>query len=227
LPQVRPQRENEPRRPCTVVILSRSSGTGSASTTILAFSEMAGVPAKALRLSRRSLALKRIIAPLSLLFVVALAGCSSTPGTVASSVSPAGSAVASSVSPAGSAVASSVSPTEAAVASPTSTPVAGGAATDFCGAFKELQALNDAPSGDLATMGAQFQAAAADMRKYAPAEIKDAANTYAAVMDNIGKAAAGGTFDEAALQKAIADGMAGNAKDIGTTAVWVAKNCSL
>ena len=213
---MRPQRENEPRRPCTVVILSRSSGTGSASTTILAFSETAGVPAKALRLSRRSLALKRIIAPLSLLFVVALAGCSSTPGTVASSVSPAGSAVAS-----------SVSPTEAAVASPTSTPVAGGTATDFCGAFKELQALNDAPSGDLATMGAQFQAAAADMRKYAPAEIKDAANTYAAVMDNIGKAAAGGTFDEAALQKAIADGMAGNAKDIGTTAVWVAKNCSL
>ena len=216
LTQVRPQRENEPRRPCTVVILSRSSGTGSASTTILAFSETAGVPAKALRLSRRSLALKRIIAPLSLLFVVALAGCSSTPGTVASSVSPAGSAVAS-----------SVSPTEAAVASPTSTPVAGGTATDFCGAFKELQALNDAPSGDLATMGAQFQAAAADMRKYAPAEIKDAANTYAAVMDNIGKAATGGTFDKAALQKAIADGMAGNAKDIGTTAVWVAKNCSL
>ena len=213
---MRPQRENEPRRPCTVVILSRSSGTGSASTTILAFSETAGVPAKALRLSRRSLALKRIIAPLSLLFVVALAGCSSTPGTVASSVSPAGSAVAS-----------SVSPTEAAVASPASTPVAGGTATDFCGAFKELQALNDAPSGDLATMGAQFQAAAADMRKYAPAEIKDAANTYAAVMDNIGKAAAGGTFDEAALQKAIADGMAGNAKDIGTTAVWVAKNCNL
>ena len=213
---MRPQRESEPRRPCTVVILSRSSGTGSASTTILAFSETAGVPAKALRLSRRSLALKRIIAPLSLLFVVALAGCSSTPGTVASSVSPAGSAVAS-----------SVSPTEAAVASPASTPVAGGTATDFCGAFKELQALNDAPSGDLATMGAQFQAAAADMRKYAPAEIKDAANTYAAVMDNIGKAAAGGTFDEAALQKAIADGMAGNAKDIGTTAVWVAKNCSL
>ena len=213
---MRPQRENEPRRPCTVVILSRSSGTGSASTTILAFSETAGVPAKALRLSRRSLALKRIIAPLSLLFVVALAGCSSTPGTVASSVSPAGSAVAS-----------SVSPTEAAVASPTSTPVAGGAATDFCGAFKELQALNDAPSGDLATMGAQFQAAAADMRKYAPAEIKDAANTYAAVMDNIGKAAAGGTFDEAALQKAMSDGMAGNAKNIATTAVWVAKNCGL
>jgi hypothetical protein len=76
-------------------------------------------------------------------------------------------------------------------------------------------------------MGAQFQAAAADMRKYAPAEIQKAANTYADVMDNIGKAAASGTIDEAALQKAISDGMAGNAKDIGTTAVWVAKNCDL
>jgi len=76
-------------------------------------------------------------------------------------------------------------------------------------------------------MGAKFQAAAADMRKYAPAVIATAANTYADVMDNIGKTAAGGAFDEAALQKAISDGMAGNAKDIGTTAVWVAKNCNL
>jgi hypothetical protein len=179
--------------------------------------------------------MKRLIAPLSLLFLVALAGCSSTPSTGASSVSPAETAVTSSVSPAETAVASSPSETASQSASettspseaPTSAPVAGGTATDFCGAFKELQALNDAPSGDLASMGAQFQAAAADMRKYAPAEIKDAANTYADVMDNIGKAAAGGTFDEAALQKAISDGMAGNAKDIATTAVWVAKNCNL
>jgi hypothetical protein len=175
--------------------------------------------------------MKRLIAPLSLLFLVALAGCSSTPSSVAPSLSPAGTAVTSSVSPTEIAVASSpsqsasqtTSPSEA----PTSAPVAGGTATDFCGAFKELQALNDAPSGDLASMGAQFQAAAADMRKYAPAEIKDAANTYADVMDNIGKAAAGGTFDQAALQKAMADGMAGNAKNIATTAVWVAKNCNL
>ena len=179
--------------------------------------------------------MKRLIAPLTLLFVVALAACSSLPSTVAPSASPAGTAVASSVSPAGTAVASApseaasppasetTSPSEA----PSSTPVAGGTATDFCGAFKGLQALNDAASGDLASMGAQLQAAAADMRKFAPAEIKDAANTYANVMDTIGKAAAGGTFDQAALQKAISDGMAGNAKDIGTTAVWVAKNCKL
>ena len=169
--------------------------------------------------------MKRLIAPLSLLFLVALAGCSSTPSTVASSVSPTETAVASSPSETASQSASeTTSPSE----TPTSAPVAGGTATDFCGAFKELQALNGAPSGGLASsMGAQFQAAAADMRKYAPAEIKKAANTYADVMDNIGKAAASRTIDEAALQKAISDGMAGNAKDIGTTAVWVAKNCNL
>ena len=63
------------------------------------------------------------------------------------------------------------------------------------------------------------------MRKYAPAEIQKAANTYADVMDSIGKAAAGGSIDEAAMSKAVSDAIAGNAKDIGTTAVWVAKNC--
>ena len=110
--------------------------------------------------------------------------------------------------------------------SPSGAPVAG-TATDFCGAFKELQATMDAPSGDLATLGAQMQAAAADMRKYAPAEIAQAANTYADVMDSIGKAAAGGTFDQAALMKAISQGTAGNAKDIGATAVWVSNNCTL
>jgi len=179
--------------------------------------------------------MKRLLAPLSLLFLVALAGCSSTPSTGASTVSPAAIAVTSSASPAATAVASSpsetASPAAPETASPseasTSAPVAGGTATDFCGAFKELQALNDAPAGDLAGVGAQFQAAAADMRKYAPAEIKDAANTYADVMDKIGKAVAGGSFDQAALQTAISNGMAGNAKDIATTAVWVAKNCKL
>ena len=179
--------------------------------------------------------MRRLLVPLSLLFLVALAGCSSTPSTGASSVSPAATAVTSSVSPTGAPVASAPSETASPSApgttppsdAPTSAPVAGGTATDFCGAFKELQALNDVQAGDLASAGAQFQAAAADMRKYAPAEIKDAANTYADVMDKIGKAIAGGSFDQAAMQKAISEGMAGNAKDIGTTAVWVAKNCKL
>lgn len=87
--------------------------------------------------------------------------------------------------------------------------------------------MTDTPSGDFAAVGAQFQAAAADMRKYAPAEIAAAANTYADVMDNIGKAAASGSVDQAGLTKAISDGLAGNATDIGTVAVWVATNCKL
>jgi len=175
--------------------------------------------------------MKRRIAPLSLLFLVALAGCSSTPGTVASSSSPTVPAGAPSPSQTASPSASeATSPSEAPISpseGPTSAPVAGGTATDFCGAFKELQALNAGPSGDPASMGAKLQGAAADMRKYAPAEIAKAANTYADVMDNIGKAVAGGAFDQAALQKAIAEGMAGHAQDIGATAVWVAKNCNL
>jgi hypothetical protein len=175
--------------------------------------------------------MKRLIGPISLLFVLALAGCSSTPGSMASGSVPAGSAGATAVPP--TAVPPSLTasqpapPTTSPSTAPTPAPVAGGTATDFCGAFKELQALNDAPFTDLASMGAKFQAAAADMRKFAPAEIKDAANTYADVIDNIGKSAAAGTFDQAALQKAIASGMAGHAKDIATTAVWVGKNCSL
>lgn len=155
--------------------------------------------------------MKRVIAPLSLLLLVVLAGCSSTP-----SVAPE-TAVASQPT------SETAPPSEA----PTSAPVAGGTATDFCGAFKEIQAVSETPTGDVASVGARFQAAAADMRKFAPAEIAAAANTYADVMDNIGKAFASGTLDQAAMSKAISDGMAGNATDIGTVAVWIGKNCSL
>ncbi len=156
--------------------------------------------------------MKRFLAPLSLVLVAA-AGCSSATSTVATGANSAATSVAT----------SAPTPSE----TPSAAPVAGGTATDFCGAFQELQAVSEAPSGDMATVGAKFQAAAADMRKYAPADIKAAAGTYADVMDNLGKAAAGGTMDEAGLSKAISDGMGGNAKDIGTVAVWVAKNCKL
>jgi len=167
--------------------------------------------------------MKRLIAPLSLLVLVALAGCSSTPGAA-----PSGSSAANAgpSSPADSAMPAGSDATSSSDAS-SSAPVAGGTATDFCGAFKELQTVFDSTSGDPATLGAAMQAAAADMRKYAPPEIAQAANTYANVMESIGKAAAGGTFDQAALMKAISQGTSGNAKDIGTTAIWVSKNCSL
>jgi hypothetical protein len=179
--------------------------------------------------------MKRLITPLSLLFLVALAGCSSTSSTAAPSAAPAATAAAASA--AAAATTAAPSPSEAASQpapattapseAPTTAPVAGGTATDFCGAFKELQAVSETPSGDLASAAAQFQAAAADMRKYAPAEIKQAANTYADLIDSIGKAVASGSINEASLSKAISDGMAGKAKDIAATATWVAKNCNL
>jgi hypothetical protein len=179
--------------------------------------------------------MKRLIAPLSFLFLVALAGCSSTSSTSASSAAPASTAAAVSAAPAATTVAPP--PTEAASQpapattapseEPTTAPVAGGTATDFCGAFKELQAISEAPAGDLASAAAQFQAAAADMRTYAPAEIMQAANTYADLIDSIGKAVASGSITEASLSNAISDGMAGKAKDIAATATWVAKNCNL
>jgi len=173
--------------------------------------------------------MKRLIPPLAVLLLVTLAGCSSTPNTVASSVSPTTTGATSSPSDSTSPSSPSSSPSETTSPSetPSSSPVAGGTATDYCGAFKEIQAINDAPSSDPASAGAKMQAAAADMRKYAPAEIEKAANTYADVMDNIGKAAASGSFNQSALAKAVSDGMAGDAKDIATVAVWVARNCKL
>ena len=164
-----------------------------------------------------------------LCIAVALVGCSAPdnksstppPASVAGSTNP-GAAAPSATGASSSS--QSEAPASAPASAQTSAPVAGGTATDFCGAFKELEAI-DTNGANMATVGAQFQAAAADMRKYAPAEIQQAANTYANLMESIGKAAAGGSIDEASLAKAISDGIAGNAKDISTTAVWVAKNC--
>jgi len=166
--------------------------------------------------------MKRPIALIPLLVLVALAGCSSTTNPTASSTSSQAPTVVSSPAESSAPPAESSAP----AAETTTPPVAAGTATDFCGAFEELQAVSETPSGDIATVGAQFRAAAADMRKFAPAEIAQAATTYADVMDSIGTAALGGTVDEAALSAAIADALAGNASDIGTVAVWVAQNCS-
>ena len=165
-----------------------------------------------------------------LTIAAALVGCSAADNK--SSTAPQASIaapVAGSANPKSDAPSAAAASATSASEAPASAPAAGGTATDFCGAFKVLQAINDneAPTGDLKAVGAQMQAAAADMRKYAPAEIAQAAATYANLMDTIGKAIAGGTFDEAAMTKAMAEGMAGNAQDIGTTALWVAKNCDL
>jgi hypothetical protein len=144
--------------------------------------------------------------PVMFAFVAVVAGCSSGSSTVATSTS------------------STSLPTSSAV-SPTSSAVAAGGATDFCGAFRELTAASGATSA--AAVGAAYQSAAADMRTYAPPAIKDAAMTYADMMDTIGKAAQSGTMDQQALHNAVAQGMAGKSADISQVAVWVGTNCHL
>jgi len=53
------------------------------------------------------------------------------------------------------------------------------------------------------------------------------AETYADLMETIGKAAQPGNMDEASLSKAMAVGIAGKAKDVATVAKWVSTNCKL
>ena len=138
-------------------------------------------------------------------------------------------------------MASSTKSTSPAAASPTSAPApttvaptkaptpaknsAGGGATSFCDAFKQLQNMDTTASP--AAVAEAFKAAAVDMRKFAPPEIKDAAGTYADLIESIARAAQGNTMDDAALQKALADGMAGASSDIGKMAMWVGQNCKL
>lgn len=144
--------------------------------------------------------------PVVFAFVAVVAGCSSGSNTVATSTS-------------------STSPPTSSTVSPTSSAVSAGGATDFCGAFRELTAASGATSA--AAVGAAYRSAAADMRTYAPAAIKNAAMTYADMMDSIGKAAQSGTMDQQALHNAVTQGMAGKSADISQVAIWVGANCHL
>lgn len=99
----------------------------------------------------------------------------------------------------------------------------GSDATKFCAAIKTLEGAKG--SSDVAATGAAFSSAATDLHSYAPAEIKDATETYAVMIDNIGKAAQAGTMEQLDLQKQLAAGMAAKAEDIAKVAIWVSKNC--
>jgi hypothetical protein len=156
---------------------------------------------------------------LSVMFVLvaALAGCSSGSSNVASSKSTSPTVA--------SPTTDSASPTSSSTSSPTSSEDSGGGATTFCAAFKELDKAKGAATP--AAAGAAFRSAAADMHKSAPAAIKDAAETYASLIDTIGKAAQSGAVNQQNLLKELAKAMAGKAQDIGTVAVWVSRNCHL
>jgi len=149
-----------------------------------------------------------------LVLVAALAACSSGSNNVASSTT----------TPAAAPSTTSVAESPSAATTSTGNS-AGGAATDYCTAFTELEKAQGAANP--AAAGAAFEAAAADMRKFAPPEIKDAAETYADLMETIGKAAQSSNMDKASLSKAMAVGIAGKAKDVATVAKWVSTNCKL
>jgi hypothetical protein len=106
--------------------------------------------------------------------------------------------------------------------SSSSEPAAGGEATDFCGAFKELDKVGDASSD--AEAAEVFRTAAADMKKYAPAEVSKEANAYAdaiaALADTIDGSAGG-----LSAQQAFAEVLSQSTKEIGVLAVYVGKNC--
>jgi ABC-type glycerol-3-phosphate transport system substrate-binding protein len=154
---------------------------------------------------------------LSLIFVLAavLSGCSSGSSNEASTTRSTSTTASTSPSESQSPDGTSTSPEDS----------AGGGASDFCAAFKELDDSKGA--GTAAAFGAQARAAAADMRRYAPPEIKDAVETYADVIENLGKTAQSGSIDDSDLEKALATALAGKPADIGRVAIWVGQNCHL
>ncbi len=99
----------------------------------------------------------------------------------------------------------------------------GGNVTKFCDAFTVVKTAKG--GADPAATGAAFLSAAADMRRYAPASVKAATETYAVLIENTGKAAQAGTLDAMTLQQALTRGMAEKPEDIATVAIWVSKNC--
>lgn len=152
---------------------------------------------------------------LAFVLVGALAGCSSGSSDVASSEKSANSKAASSTP---AKATSTTSPKGATTTSPKaaagSSKVAVGKATSFCAAFKEMQSVK--ASDGAAAAGAAYQTIAAEMRKYSPAAINDAAEAYADVIENSGKALKSGTMPTAA-------GV--SSKDLAKVTVWVTKNC--
>jgi hypothetical protein len=136
--------------------------------------------------------------------VIALAGCSS------------GSPSESSTQPATTAASASGAP----ATSPTAQPVAGGGATDFCSAYAEYQTAVQADTPQ--AQGAGFRAAAADLRKFAPAEIKDAAGLFADVMDEVGQSIAAGGPNPELLG-------AGQSEErrqaLADSITWISNNC--
>ena len=153
-------------------------------------------------------------------FMVVLAGCSSGSSNVAGSTQSTSPKATSSTAPKATSLTapkatSSKSPKATDATSPKATKVSVGTATSFCAAFKERQSVK--ASAGAAAAGAAYQTIAAEMRKYAPTAIKDAAISYASVIDESGKALKSGTMPTLSAKSA----------DLAKVTVWVSKNCPL
>ena len=105
------------------------------------------------------------------------------------------------------------------------TPTADSGPVGFCVALKELESART--TNDPVARAAAVQESAALMRKWAPPDIKDAAGAYADAVEKIGNDARDGAMDEAALQKALADGLAQHAADVAKVAIWASAHCQL
>ena len=149
----------------------------------------------------------------ALAVALALTGCSTGSSTAATGASPASS------SPDG-ATSSAAKSSDSASPSAVVKAVAGGGATDFCGAYREWK---DAVQLDTPQQqGAGFRAAATDIRTLAPAEIKQAAALYADVMDEVGqKLEAGGGNPET-----LGSGQSEERRQaLADSVSWIQKNC--
>ncbi len=152
--------------------------------------------------------------------VLGATGCSS--GTKAATSTPSSASTSAAQASSAPVSSSSAAPASPSATSPTAQPVAGGAATDFCSAFKEYRTSVEAATPE--AVGAGFRAASVDARKYAPVEIKAAVGLFADVLDEVGQAIAAGKPNPEVLGKGQS---APRRQALADTITWVNKNCHL
>jgi hypothetical protein len=149
----------------------------------------------------------------------AASSLASKAASVASSAAATNGGDSSSPTPDSSSPDATSSSPDATSGSPTSgTTVA--ASSDYCGAFKELQGASKQGGG--AAAAAVFHQAAADMKKYAPAEIADSANAYADLVEAVATALDNGT---PGATSQLATSLAAKPQMMSQVVGYVAKNC--
>jgi hypothetical protein len=154
------------------------------------------------------------------LSLVACSGTSSTASSSTTQSSASGSTSTSASAAQSSTLASSAPSPSASASSPTVSDVSPGAATDFCSAYKEFKTAVQADTPQ--AQGAGFRTAAADLRRFAPAEIKKAAGLFADVMDEVGQGVQAGKPNPEVLGSGQS---AERRQGLADSLTWITKNC--